>query len=76
MVRSMVRAVGKRSAAGPAATSRHEGRPATYRGKAAIHLTAGGGPQDTEPLAVVGGSDLGDGTIEVDAAGAPGRGRV
>ena len=45
---------------------------ATYRGKAAIHVSQTAVVEGPETLAVVGGSDFGDGTIEADAAGAPG----
>jgi hypothetical protein len=45
---------------------------ATYRGKSAVHVTPTA--NDGETLAVVEGPAMGDGTIEVDVAGAPGNG--
>src|SRR5262249_22656562 len=49
---------------------------AEYRGKKAVHLTQApevkGGAEDT--LALVSGPEFGDGTIEVDVAGAPAAG--
>jgi hypothetical protein len=45
-----------------------------YRGRQAIHLTQAPGAQGEDTLAIVTGSELQDGTIEVDMAGAPGAG--
>jgi hypothetical protein len=44
-----------------------------YRGRRAVHLTpsAAPGSADTGVVAIVTGADFGDGTIEVDVAGAP-----
>ena len=42
-----------------------------YRGKKAVRVTAAEGQATREPLALVKGSSFGDGTIEVDLAGAP-----
>ena len=49
------------------------GEVASYRGRRAVHLlpSASPGSGDTGVLAFVAGSDFGDGTIEVDVAGAP-----
>jgi hypothetical protein len=42
-----------------------------YRGSKAIHLTQAPGAQGEDTLAIVTGSELQDGVIEVDLAGAP-----
>ena len=44
-----------------------------YRGRRALHLTPspGGGAGDKAVIAILAGKDFGDGTIEVDVAGAP-----
>lgn len=44
---------------------------ATYQGKSAVHLTQTAGNENNETFAIVADSDLGDGTIEADLAGAP-----
>ncbi|HYW45096.1 MAG TPA: hypothetical protein VE959_19700 [Bryobacteraceae bacterium] len=44
---------------------------AEYRGTKAIHITQIPGAQGEDTLAIVGGSGLQDGVIEVDLAGAP-----
>ena len=46
----------------------------TYRGKAALHVTAAAGQENREPLALVKGTSFGDGTIEADIAGTPAAG--
>jgi hypothetical protein len=47
---------------------------AEYRGSKAIHLTQAPDAQGDDTLAIVTGSELQDGAIEVDMAGAPGPG--
>jgi hypothetical protein len=47
---------------------------AEYRGSKAIHITQMTGAQGEDTLAIVGGSELQNGVIEVDVAGAPGAG--
>ena len=44
---------------------------AEYRGNIAIHVTQEPGVQGEDTLAIVGGTELQDGVIEVDLAGAP-----
>jgi hypothetical protein len=58
-----------------------KGEPSTYRGRRAIRLTEAPAPPGTKPafddaMAVLSESDFGDGTIEVDVAGAPRQGAV
>ena len=47
-----------------------------YRGKKAIHLTPAPGATEGENIAIVAGSEMQDGTIEVDLAGAPAAGAM
>jgi hypothetical protein len=58
-----------------------KGEPSTYRGRRAVRLTEEPAPPGTKPafddaMAILSESDFGDGTIEVDVAGAPRQGAV
>ncbi|HEV8199950.1 MAG TPA: hypothetical protein VGS03_08010 [Candidatus Polarisedimenticolia bacterium] len=46
----------------------------TYRGRRAVRLVEDPAGPATEPVALMEGSDFGDGTIEIDVAGAPAAG--
>lgn len=53
-----------------------KGEPSSYRGRRAVRLTEAPAPPGTKPtaddaMAILTESDFGDGTIEVDVAGAP-----